>query len=144
MLKIGSSVNTKQSSGCACMQIAHPSQYLSVCLKLCEKLASVNTTLLPITGLACWETGEKIGILRHTGCAWSVALIGLWTNWTIPFLFITWAFSGARLSTVGRKSWMSQEYSFVKSVSLFLFFNGRQGAQNWGRSNNCCAAKCSN
>lgn len=37
-------------------------------------------------------------------------------------LFITSAISGAQLSTAGRKSWFSQEYSFVKSVSLFLFF----------------------
>lgn len=37
-------------------------------------------------------------------------------------LFIASAISGAQLSTAGRKSWFSQEYSFVKSVSLFLFF----------------------
>lgn len=34
------------------------------------------------------NTGEKKGILGHTGCARSLVLLDLWTNWTIPLYLL--------------------------------------------------------
>lgn len=76
----------KQGTGHTLMRIAHILlQYLQKRL-ICK--AWWTPQLYPSLTLHVEEQRRKWVVLRHTGCAWGVALIGLWTNWTIPaYLF---------------------------------------------------------